>query len=1043
MGVGKKNYGDYAEISAAGLIGGLGVLPGAMMNTPDKVVLIVAGVGAAAAIQALPKVRSFLSDLRNNKSKKMPSDVSAELMDECIKAVEVDKGEGLAGFKTAANTAVVGYSISYQQIIEEKFDIVEEAEKLFVKWDQSSPDKIPFSVNESILLKKILEKYISTLILMEAYKKDTLIAELLKIGELSARLEKLENEILENKESLYPAFVTGLPFTQCDYFLGREVEVEELYREICSRNKLLLAGIGGIGKTEIVKNVIFRIMNESTDIHGYESIAWVDYDNTDIRESIIRSLFVSSSITDVEEAWKIALQYIVKQGKKLLLVIDNIERDEDRNLLKLAPLPCEVIITSRVNRLTGFTTKEIGALSEENCVSLFKKLCTKRSGTDCHIRQIVGLADYLTVVVELLAKIAEQENGSLIEFLEELKASGFHLSKEEASSIHSKLQDDARIIVQLALLFSISKLSDEEKDLLVPISVIPSMAFTYTDAKEWFQQENHKQLNRLVKTGWLTGRGDKYLIHSVIASAIRYHFQETLYSRCRDFMKVLTQQMEYPNDAHGAAKTSLIQFSWAIREMLKDHYCDEQDADFMLYLSRIFTDIANYEQAVTLLRHCVRLYAKDRSTIVKQISCYNQIGICYKCSERYKFALTQYKKAFQLAQKYEVDLKLWITLYADAALVFMKTDGFEKDGFADTYLKHAYSLALGEYGLDHYETWRIISLWNHCIATYEPESAKENFEFLVEKEEAKYGKTHPHLAELYASYALFLDDNGDYKNSLSYYKKAYDAKCEIMGPKHPDTIDLANSMALINFYIGQFDEAKKLFEDCLDATLEIEGKENPTYATILNNLAMLRFNEEQYEDAYDLFLEAGELYQQCTEFYGNTYTEDVARILRNEGQCLSEIAGDMIRNIKEKGVYATERESAEIRNKLYQAVDKFKESISILMPEQKRYQFMIAENYGALANAYEYLDWKEDAEKCFHRAIDDITECYHDRHPSLAYLYNNYGQFLDSQDRLEEALYYVKQAQETLRFNGALEDSLNMRAVRAAVKGIEAKLKEA
>lgn len=734
------------------------------------------------------------------------------------------------------------------------------------------------------------------------------------------------------------------------------------------------------------------------------------------------------------------MNYMMKQGNRLLLVIDNMESDEDRNLLRLSPLPCEILITSRVKELAGFLPKEVGALSEQECILLFRRLCSKAVGTDYHIRQIIRLADCLTVVVELLAKIADQEEIALSEFLDHLINLGFHLSQEEASSIHPKLQEDDIIIVQLAKLFSISKLIEEETNLLIPISVIPAIPFSYENAKVWFNQKNHKQLNRLVKLGWLLGNGNNYMMHSVIASAIRYHFQEKLYSHCRDFMKKLSLQMQYPNDEHGSAKTSLIQFSWAVRELLKDHYEDEQDADFMLYLARIFTDIANYEQAIILLCHCVRLYASDKKMIVKQISCYNQLGICYSYSERYKYAITQYKKAFQLALIYEVDLKLWITLYTNAALVFMKTDGYEKDGFADTYLKYAYNYALQEYGTDHFETWRIITLWNHCIATYEPETAKNNFEFVVEKEELHYGDMHPHLADTYSSYALFLDNIGDFRNAFQYYKKAFDIKSVIMGSKHPETVDMANSMGLISLYIGETTEAEKWFQYCIEATIEMEGKVSPTYATLINNLAIIAFDEERYEDAYDKFSETESIIRQCRQIYGNDYAEDFSLVLRNESQCLTEISGRMIREIAGKGELATEAEAKLIRDKLGESVEKLKESIKILMPERKRFQFQIAQNYGALAAAYEYLDWKEDADKSFRKAIEDTIDCYHERHPSLAYLYNNYGQFLDEQGKYEEALYYVKMAQETLRYNGALEKSDNMRAVRAAVKGIEAKI---
>ena len=743
----------------------------------------------------------------------------------------------------------------------------------------------------------------------------------------------------------------------------------------------------------------------------------------------------------------------MNQGNRLLMIIDNVENDTDKNLLRLSNLPCEILITSRVKKIAGFQEVEIGTLSEEECIELFRKFCTKHSGTDDHVRQIVQLADCLTVVIELLAKIAEQGESSLPEFLEALIKLGFHLSNEESSSIHEKLQDEARVIEQIAKLFSIRRLKKEEEDLLIPMSVIPAMAFSYENAKDWFQVTNHRILNRLVKTGWLmTGNSieaeqehrstNYYLMHSVIASAIRYQYQDVLYDNCRDFMRKLSKEMQYPDDEHGAEKIHLIQYSWAISELLKNHYADEQDADFMLYMARIFTDIASYEQAYRLLRHCVRLYAKDKKFIVKQISCYNQIGICFNSVDKCKFAITQYKKAFELAQKYQVDLKLWVTLYIDAALVFMKTDGYEKDGFADTYLKNAYRYAVLVYGENHAETRRTISLWNHCLATYDPLMAKENFIKIICEEEEYYDAEHPQLSETYSSYALFLYDLGDYKESLKYFEKAFSIKNKVMGPKHPETADIANNIGLIYSYIGKTREARECFLYCMEVALEKEGRISPTVATIYNNIALLDFDEEQYKEAYDAFCEAERISRACQKIYGNDYAEDISRILRNEGQCLTEIAGNMIQEFAEKKIKADQESSIQIRWYLQEAIKKMQQAILLLIKEKQRYQFQIAQIYGALASVYERLGMVDDTDKCFRRAIEGTLACRHEFHPDLAYLYNNYGQFLADQGNYGEALYYVKKAEETMLYNGVQADNLNLRAVRATIKAIEKNVKD-
>lgn len=877
---------------------------------------------------------------------------------------------------------------------------------------------------------------------------DALLQLAARVGGTEKQIDVLKKQIEVRKTAKvpdYPVYVTDLPYGQTAYFIGREEKIGQIHEKIVRGDSLVLQGIGGIGKTEIAKKVVSQIAMEQCDEHGISKIAWVDYDNISIKNSISRALYDTTEITDSTEAWSHAQRLIQTWGKELLLVIDNVENDSDRMLLKLSGLPCRILITSRVKKIGSFISEEIDHLSEIDCIHLFKYYCVRHPGSDGILKQIIKLADYHTVTIELLAKIANQEEDNLQTFLNKLVELGFHISEEKATSIHERLQDEDRVIEQIAKLFSLYPLKDMEINLLVPMSVIPAMPFSFDNAKSWFHVTNHSDLNRLINTGWLLANNtDKqgnyridYIMHSVIASAIRYQYRDTLYSRCRDFMVRLSEEMQYPNDEHGGNKTHLVQYSWAIQDLLKDHYQDETDADFMLYAARIFSDIANYDQAFLLLRQCIRIYRKDKKMIIKQISCYNQIGICFNYTDRLKAALTQYVKAFKLAQKHKVELGLWVALYTDAALVYMKLDGYEKGGYADTFLKMAYSISINEYGLHSSETRRALSLWNHCIATYDPMTARANFIKIIEDAEASYDKWHPQLAEAYSSYGLLLHDQGDFPEALKFYTLAFTIKNKVMGEKHPETLDLLNNIALINNYRGEKKTARKQFQFCLEAVIEREGIQNSTVASLINNIGLLDFDEGLYREAYAAFSKAEEICRECCNIYNNDFSEDISRYLRNEGECLTEIAGEMLADAAQQGV--NQQTYDEIIGYLHGAIAKMREAIKLLMPEESRYKFEIAQIYGALASAYERLGWKEDTIKCFERAINDTITSRNENHPELAYLYNNYGIYLDDNDQPEAALVCMKKAEKVMQVNNVDPASENFRVVRGAIKAMQAK----
>lgn len=851
-----------------------------------------------------------------------------------------------------------------------------------------------------------------------------------EISELKRCVELLQHKILQ-EEPLVPKFITNPPYALVRHFIGRERNVEEAFEALVNDHAVLMYGIGGIGKTEIAKQVINLIMNVPCDKHGIEQIAWIDYDNKDIQTCIARCILATSQITDKNEAWMHALRIILDEGKRLLLVIDNVERLDDENLLRLTQLPCKILLTSRVRELANFSILEVEHLSKAECITLFQKYYTKQPDTRRTIEEIVDLADYHTVTVELLAKIANLEECSLMKFLERLRLLGFKLSDEEVTANHEKLHREEKIIQQLSKLFSIVHLTKEEASLIVPVSVIPSMAFSYTNAKEWFGQKNHKNLERLVNTGWLQDASKDgvkyYMIHSVIASAIRFQYQEVLYEKCRDFMVILTKEMQYPNDEHGASKKYLIQFCWSINDLLGDHMEEELDADFLLYLSRIYCDVANFEQAFQILRRCVRIYKRNEEYIVKLISCYNQIGIVYKGQDKNKYALTQYAKAFKLANNYPIEGALWVTLLTDAALVFLKTDGEMLGGFADCYFREAYNIALQVYGNGHSETRKIKTLWNHCIASYDPESANQKFLDIIQEEEQIYSENSMQLAETYASYAIFLYEMGEYSQALVYINKAYNIKNVVLGEEHPETTDLRNYRGLILEYMGSRDEAREEFEVCLEIAQKIDGEESTTAAVAYNNLALFYFDSEEYSAALEYFKMAEHIYRKFQRLYNEDFVQGLATALRNEGQCYSELADKEGENF----IVATDN-----------AIEKFKEAISILNSDFIRYKFDIAQVYGALASTYARKGWKRDAEFSFKRAIKDTIDSKNETHPGLAYLYNNYAMFLDAIDRKEEALEHLIKAEQILVVNGVTSDNNNLRIVRGAIIAIKNNLQK-
>ena len=362
--------------------------------------------------------------------------------------------------------------------------------------------------------------------------------------------------------SEYPDLLTPAPYHQTEHYIGRAAITETILGHLLTGESCYLHGIGGIGKTEIAKSVLQKILDMPSAQSGITHIMWVDYTEGDFALSLVRSLKLESSTHNLDDAFQKAIHLINQYRDKLLLFVDNVEEADDEKLLELTQyLDCRVLATSRCKGFAGLTEITVPPLSPDECMELFYAYYHGQKD-DITLYKIIELADRHTVTVELLAKIADSEELLLHEFYSSLVRCGFNISEEEVTSSHEKMHSEGRVIEQLAKLFQVYGCTPDEERLLIQVSTIPNIHFSFDQAKKWFDLKNRTPLNHLVKRGWLkrealydNGRNRyRYFIHSVIASAIRAQFLDRLYRECEGFIREITVEMQASKDENDAVK---------------------------------------------------------------------------------------------------------------------------------------------------------------------------------------------------------------------------------------------------------------------------------------------------------------------------------------------------------------------------------------------------------------------------------------------------------------------------------------------------------
>ena len=93
----------------------------------------------------------------------------------------------------------------------------------------------------------------------------------------------------DNAPTKYPKCITESPENGIN-IIGREDDIDTLNDVIIKKEEnLLVTAVGGLGKTELVKRFLSEIREKDVNECGVEVIAWVQYNNSDLRMSIKQS----------------------------------------------------------------------------------------------------------------------------------------------------------------------------------------------------------------------------------------------------------------------------------------------------------------------------------------------------------------------------------------------------------------------------------------------------------------------------------------------------------------------------------------------------------------------------------------------------------------------------------------------------------------------------------------------------------------------------------------------------------------------------------
>ncbi|TFI55383.1 tetratricopeptide repeat protein [Mastigocladus laminosus UU774] len=238
-----------------------------------------------------------------------------------------------------------------------------------------------------------------------------------------------------------------------------------------------------------------------------------------------------------------------------------------------------------------------------------------------------------------------------------------------------------------------------------------------------------------------------------------------------------------------------------------------------------------------------------------------------------------------------------------------------------------------------------------------------------------FASDHPDVATSLNNLAALYDSQGRYSEAESLYIDALAMRKRLFAGDHSDVANSLNNLALLYDSQGRYSEAEPLYIDALAMTKRLFAGDHPDVATNLNNLAALYDSQGRYSEAETLYIES--LAMRKRLFVGDH--PDVASSLNN-----------LVELYRSQGRYS------EAKPLLVDALAMIKRLFVGDHPD-------VATSLNTLAGLYDSQGRYSQAEPFYIDTLAMIKRLFVGDHPYVATSLNNLALLYCSQGRYSEA----------------------------------------
>ncbi len=757
------------------------------------------------------------------------------------------------------------------------------------------------------------------------------------------------------------------------YFVGRDDLLQELHKILELENQLAicaLAGMGGIGKTELVIQYALRYQNNYPG-----GLCWLQVrGGADLGSQIVDFGRYFLNLNPAKDLGLIGgAKYCWRNWieGKVLVILDDIPNFCDYYKEKILPfLPpaqprFKVLMTSRQNPGASIRGIDLDVLSPEASLELLRSLIgSERLDAERALaKALCEWLGYLPLGLELMGRYLKLHPtltiAKAIERLEKKKLAARALSFQKEADMTAKLG------VAAAFDLSWEELAQEAQQLGCRLSLFVSAPFDWSlvencaiqteDEEQW--EEAQEELEEL-RDSFLVNRHllqltkqQTYRLHPLIREFFRAKLEQLAnaseYKRnfCQAIVEVAKTIPNTPTREQIVELTPAIPHIAEVAETLTDWVRDEDLISPFIGLGYFYQGQGAYDQALPWLTNClstVKNHLGDEHPNIADIL--NNLAYLYSLQGRYEQAEPLYLQAFEIAKKHFGD---------------------EHSNIANILNNLAYLYSLqGRY-----------------------EQAEPLYLQVVEMRRKLLGNEHSDVAVSLSSLAELYQEQGRYEEAEPLYLESIEMTKKHFGDETHLVGSSLNGLAIVYGEQGRYEEAEPLYLQSLEIAKKGFGYEHPYVATSLNSLAQFYQSQGRYEEAELLYLEV---------------LERRKKLLLDEHPFFAYSLNDLANLYSLQGRYEEAEplylESIEMRKKL-------------LLDEHP----FFAVSLSSLAELYREQGRYEEAEPLFLKALEVRKKLLGEEHPDVANslwnlgrLYQDREQYTKAQPLYEQALHIAE-----------------------------------